>query len=190
VVKPVPGQRRAALGLGLIALGIVGVVMAMPASADTRGPTQTPESIVVPGNPTCGDLAPAGAERTEPANPQNGEYAGSSHVSSCYDKDHGTTTTSEATTTTSEATTTTTCHCEENGTTTTSEATTTTTAAPTTTVGPPTTPAPQPRAPTPPRPGPELAVTGRQITPMLVGGGILLIAGIALLAGSRRLRRT
>jgi LPXTG-motif cell wall-anchored protein len=241
-------------------LGTLGVAAAVPASAGTRAPAQTAGPIFVPGNPTCGDLAPAGTTWTEfkvepvqdgqradgtltvtldvmpnedtgptfdwtsnigvdavfvkggpngnlylynpesmganglhaPTNPENGKFFGLSHVSFCYDADSGTTTTTQATTTTTQATTTTT-----QPTTTTTQATTTTTApATTTTTGPgqttttvaspsTTTPGAVPPAPAPTR---ELPRTGRATVPTLIFGGLLLAAGVALVANSRRLR--
>jgi LPXTG-motif cell wall-anchored protein len=106
-----------------------------------------------------------------PTNPENGKYFGLSHVSFCYDVEAGTTTsTTQATTTTTAPT-------------------TTSTMATTTTTGPPmpTTTAPAPTTTT--AAPPQLPVTGSTTTPLLIGGGLLLALGLALVAAPRRLRQ-
>jgi LPXTG-motif cell wall-anchored protein len=117
-----------------------------------------------------------------------------SHVSFCWDEDHGTTTTTEkpTTTTTEHGTTTTTekptTTTTEHGTTTTTEQGTTSTTAGqggTTTTAPgvgPTTPTTQPAG--------ALPKTGSTTWPLVALGAGLLAGGVALVAGTRRLRQS
>jgi hypothetical protein len=96
-----------------------------------------------------------------PTNPANGKYYGLSHVSFCYDEDDTTTTTSSTTTTSMPP-------------------------------GGGEMPPPGEQAPPPAVavPRDHLPVTGRGTTAMLIGGSLLLAAGLALVAGSRRLLRS
>jgi LPXTG-motif cell wall-anchored protein len=110
-----------------------------------------------------------------PVNPQNDKFFGLSHVSFCYDKDQGTTTTTEKETTTTTAKVTTTT---EQGVTTTTAGGTSTTAAGVTTT-PPTTQAVS-----------GLPKTGGNTGPLLVLGAVLLGTGVALVAATRRFRNT
>ena len=109
-----------------------------------------------------------------------------SHVSFCWDEDHGTTSTTakDTTSTTEHGTTSTTEHATTS---TTEHATTSTTAGQggtSTTAGQvrPTTPTTQPAG--------ELPRTGSTTWPMVAIGAGLLAGGVALVAGTRRLRQS
>jgi LPXTG-motif cell wall-anchored protein len=59
------GRRHALAGLASIAAGIVITIGALPGNAGAAAQQATPSTSIVPGNPTCGDLAPEGASWTE-----------------------------------------------------------------------------------------------------------------------------
>jgi LPXTG-motif cell wall-anchored protein len=124
-----------------------------------------------------------------PVNPANDKFFGLSHISFCYEErdeetttttekettttEQETTTTEQETTTTEQETTTTEKH-EETTTTVKDEETTTTLAGVTTTVVS----------------NGELPRTGSTALPFVIGGALLLAAGGALVAGSKRLGRS